>query len=74
VFQLVQDNLQQGSIMNWEKQAELLQTLLSSNLPSFASQLKVSSANATTAVPTSTTSIAVSGTQAGRDFWPFRAL
>lgn len=43
-------------------------TLLASNLPSFASQLKVSSANATTAVPTSTTSIAVSGTQAGRDF------
>lgn len=43
-------------------------TLLASNLPSFASQLKVSSSNATTAVPSATTSLAVSGTQAGRDF------
>lgn len=43
-------------------------TILSSNLPSFASQLKVSSSNATTAVPSATTSLAVSGTQAGRDF------
>ncbi|HAO09131.1 MULTISPECIES: phage tail protein [Chryseobacterium] len=43
-------------------------TLLSSNLPSFASQLKVSSSNATTSVPTANTSIAVSGIQAGRDF------
>ncbi|WP_449388496.1 phage tail protein [Chryseobacterium lineare] len=43
-------------------------TLLASNLPSFASQLKVSSSNATTAVPSITTSLAVSGTQAGRDF------
>ncbi|WP_428071626.1 phage tail protein [Chryseobacterium gambrini] len=45
-------------------------TLLSYNLPSFASQLKVSSTNANTAVPTPSTSLAVSGTYAGRDFIP----
>lgn len=45
-------------------------TLLSSNLPSFASQLKVSSANASTSTPSGTTSLAVSGTYAGRDFLP----
>lgn len=43
-------------------------TILSSNMPSFASQLKVSSSNATTATPSAMTSLAVSGTQAGRDF------
>lgn len=43
-------------------------TILSQNLPSFSSQLKVSSSNATTASPSATTSLAVSGTQAGRDF------
>ncbi|SDH95871.1 Microcystin-dependent protein [Chryseobacterium taeanense] len=42
--------------------------ILSSNLPSFASQLKVSSANANTATPSPSTSLAVSGTYAGRDF------
>lgn len=43
-------------------------TILSSNMPSFASQLKVSSTNATSATPSVTSSIAVSGTMAGRDF------
>lgn len=45
-------------------------TLLSANMPSFASQLKVSSANASTSTPSNTTSLAVSGTYAGRDFLP----
>lgn len=45
-------------------------TILSSNLPSFASQLKVSSANANTSTPNPSTSLAVSGTYAGRDFIP----
>lgn len=43
-------------------------TLLSTNLPTFMSTLKVSSSNAATATPTLTTSIAVTGTQSGRDF------
>lgn len=49
-------------------------TILTSNLPSFASQLKVSSSNATTAVPSVTTSLAVSGTYAGRDFIPVNSF
>ena len=43
-------------------------TILSVNLPSFASQLKVSKSNATTASPSATSSLAVTGKQAGRDF------
>lgn len=43
-------------------------TILASNLPSFASQLKVSNTNANSSAPTVTSSIAISGTQAGRDF------
>jgi len=43
-------------------------TLLNSNLPSFVSQLKISKSNATTASPSSASSIAVSGTTVGRDF------
>ncbi|WP_415325445.1 phage tail protein [Chryseobacterium sp. MMS23-Vi53] len=43
-------------------------TILTSNLPSFASQLKVSKSNATSASPSATSSIAVSGTTTGRDF------
>ncbi|MCI3937690.1 tail fiber protein [Chryseobacterium aahli] len=43
-------------------------TLLSANLPSFSSQLKVSKSNATSSSPTSTSSIAVPGTTVGRDF------
>ncbi|WP_374458744.1 phage tail protein [Chryseobacterium taeanense] len=43
-------------------------TLLNSNLPSMISQLRVSTSNATTATPSSASSIAVSGTYAGRDF------
>ncbi|MET3537632.1 phage tail protein [Chryseobacterium limigenitum] len=43
-------------------------TLLNSNLPTFVSQLKVSKSNATTASPSSASSIAVSGTTVGRDF------
>lgn len=53
-----------------EEDGSSANTLLSSNLPSFASQLKVSSANASTSTPSSTTSLAVSGTYAGRDFLP----
>ncbi|GEN69776.1 MULTISPECIES: phage tail protein [Chryseobacterium] len=44
-------------------------TLLQSNLPSFGGlQLKVSKSNATTSVPSSASSFAVTGTQSGRDF------
>ena len=43
-------------------------TILSSNLPSVISQLKVSNTNANTATPSSASSIAITGTQAGRDF------
>ncbi len=43
-------------------------TLLSTNLPSMVSQLRISNTNATTATPSSASSIAISGTQAGRDF------
>ena len=43
-------------------------TLLSSNLPSIMSQLRISKGNATTASPSATSSIAVTGKQAGRDF------
>lgn len=43
-------------------------TILSMNLPSFASQLKVSNSNATTATPSASSSLAITGTQAGRDF------
>jgi microcystin-dependent protein len=48
--------------------AGTVNTLLSSNLPSMISQLRVSKSNATTSTPSSSSSIAVSGTQAGRDF------
>lgn len=43
-------------------------TLLSINLPSFSSQLKVSSSNATSSTPSPSSSIAVTGTTTGRDF------
>ncbi|GAA5094233.1 tail fiber protein [Chryseobacterium ginsengisoli] len=43
-------------------------TILSMNLPSFASQLKVSNSNATSASPSASSSLAITGTQAGRDF------
>lgn len=45
-------------------------TLLSSNLPSMVSQLRVSKSNASSSTPSSLSSIAVSGTYAGRDFLP----
>ncbi|NML70260.1 phage tail protein [Chryseobacterium sp. RP-3-3] len=43
-------------------------TLLSVNLPSFSSQLKVSNTNATSSSPSSSSSIAITGTGTGRDF------
>jgi microcystin-dependent protein len=43
-------------------------TIMSMNLPTIVSQLKVAKANATTASPSATSSIAVTGTQSGRDF------
>lgn len=43
-------------------------TLLSMNLPSFASQLKVSNTNASSVTPTSTSSIAITGQPNGRQF------
>lgn len=43
-------------------------TLLASNLPSFASSMRVSKANANSTSPSTTTSIAVTGTPNGRDF------
>ncbi|WP_415325444.1 phage tail protein [Chryseobacterium sp. MMS23-Vi53] len=43
-------------------------TILSQNLPAIMSQLRISRANATSASPSVTSSIAVSGTTTGRDF------
>lgn len=43
-------------------------TILSNNLPSIMSQLRVSNTNANTATPSVSSSIAITGTQAGRDF------
>ncbi|SIT21914.1 phage tail protein [Chryseobacterium gambrini] len=43
-------------------------TLLSSNLPSFTSQLKVANTNATSVTPTSVSSIAITGQPNGRQF------
>jgi microcystin-dependent protein len=43
-------------------------TLLQSNLPSFVSQLKVANANANSASPFSSTSLAITGIPNGRDF------
>jgi microcystin-dependent protein len=43
-------------------------TLLSSNLPSFMSTMKVSKSNANSITPSTSTSIAVTGTPNGRDF------
>jgi microcystin-dependent protein len=45
-------------------------TLLATNLPNIAGgfQLKVANKNANTSTPTATTSIAITGTQVGRDF------
>jgi microcystin-dependent protein len=55
------------SVVLGEAAGTVTNTLLSSNLPSIVSQLRVSKSNATTSTPSSS-SIAVSGTQAGRDF------
>ncbi|MCS3530844.1 phage tail protein [Chryseobacterium sp. JUb7] len=43
-------------------------TLIQTNLPSFASQLKVSKSNANSTSPSSTSSLAVTGTPNGREF------
>ncbi len=43
-------------------------SILSLNLPSFTSQLKVSNTNATSTTPSATSSIAITGNQEGRDF------
>ncbi|WP_027380217.1 phage tail protein [Chryseobacterium daeguense] len=43
-------------------------TLLTSNMPSFMSQMRVSRSNATSSTPSPTSSIAVTGTTTGRDF------
>lgn len=43
-------------------------TLLSSNLPSFASQLKISNTNATSVTPSAASSIAITGQPNGRQF------
>lgn len=43
-------------------------TILSSNLPSFNSQLKVSKSNALSSSPSANSSIAVTGSTVGRDF------
>ncbi|MEI7489372.1 MAG: tail fiber protein [Chryseobacterium sp.] len=42
--------------------------IMSMNLPSITSQLKVANANATSASPAATSSIAIPGTTVGRDF------
>lgn len=49
-------------------------TILNSNLPSMISQMRVSKSNASTSTPSSTSSIAVSGTYAGRDFVPINSF
>ncbi len=49
-------------------------TILNSNLPSMVSQMRVSKSNASTSTPSSTSSIAVSGTYAGRDFVPINSF
>lgn len=43
-------------------------TIMSMNLPSITSQLKVAKANATSAAPSATSAIAIPGTTVGRDF------
>ncbi|WP_267405923.1 MULTISPECIES: tail fiber protein [unclassified Chryseobacterium] len=43
-------------------------TLLTSNLPSFASQLKIANTNATSVTPSATSSIAITGQPNGRQF------
>ncbi|MCS3868122.1 microcystin-dependent protein [Chryseobacterium ginsenosidimutans] len=43
-------------------------TLLTTNLPSISSQLKVANANANSAAPSSSASIAITGNTVGRDF------
>lgn len=43
-------------------------TLMSMNLPTITSQLKVANANATSASPSATSTLAITGTQSGRDF------
>lgn len=43
-------------------------TLLMSNLPSFASQLKISNTNANSSTPSAASSIAITGQQNGRQF------
>ncbi|MFP3594564.1 phage tail protein [Chryseobacterium sp. SIMBA_038] len=43
-------------------------TIMSMNLPTITSQLKVAKANATSASPSTTSSIAIPGTTVGRDF------
>ena len=43
-------------------------TLLAANLPSFASQLKISNTNATSVTPSATSSIAITGQPNGRQF------
>ncbi|SHM21804.1 phage tail protein [Chryseobacterium polytrichastri] len=45
-------------------------TLLSSNLPSFISQVKVANANANSITPSSGSSLAITGTPNGREFHP----
>ncbi|PIF43162.1 microcystin-dependent protein [Chryseobacterium sp. 52] len=43
-------------------------TLLNSNLPSFASQVKVANSNANSITPSASSSLAITGTPNGRDF------
>lgn len=45
-------------------------TILSQNLPSFVSQLKVANVNASSATPSSSSSIAITGIPNGREFSP----
>lgn len=45
-------------------------TLLSSNLPSFASQVKVANANSNSITPSASSSLAITGVPNGREFSP----
>jgi microcystin-dependent protein len=61
-------NASTGSYAPGEMAGTTNNTLMQPNLPSFASQLKVSKSNANSTSPSSTTSLAVTGRPNGREF------
>jgi microcystin-dependent protein len=61
-------NASTGSYTLGEMAGSTETTLLTTNLPSISSQLKVANANANSAAPSSSASIAITGNTVGRDF------